>query len=301
MLEIKLKDFSPVTLDDRKIIMPLLMADDVFFCDYSFANLFTWGEIFKTRWLLDDERLWFYNGYDDLMLMPVGKALSLSEMVEVSDMMLGAGKNGDFVLVGEDFVKENPELERFFKVEIDHDNGDYIYSSQKLVDLTGNKLHKKRNLINQFLELYPDYASRPLQSSDLGACLDLSERWCRERTCLELDFTHETSALKKAFAHFNDLELQGLKICSGQDMLAFSIFSRLNSNMVDVHFEKFDPLSKGASQAINWETAKFLAGNYKYINREQDLGIEGLRRAKKSYEPEYIVSAYFLERIKLPG
>ena len=83
-------------------------------------------------------------------------------------------------------------------MEIDLDNGDYIYSSQKLVDLPGNKLHKKRNLINQFLALYPDYFCQPLQASDLGACLKLSEKWCRLRTCQELDFDHETSALKKA-------------------------------------------------------------------------------------------------------
>ena len=66
--------------------------------------------------------------------------------------------------------------------------------------------------------------------------------------------------------------------------------------MADVHFEKFDPEIKGIGQVINWETAKILARQYKYINREQDLGIAGLRQAKKSYDPEYIVSAYFLER-----
>jgi len=298
MLKIKLENFSPVTLADRGTILPILLAEDVFFCDYSFANLFMWGDIFKTRWLIDDERLWIYNGYDDLMLLPVGKAVSLPELVAVSDMLLREGKSGDFVLVDEDFVKENPELEKFFKVEVDHDNGDYIYSSQKLVDLPGNKLHKKRNLINQFLELYPDYASQPLQASDLNTCLELAEKWCRQRTCLELDFTHETSALKKAFANFAALELQGLKISRGRDMLAFSVFSRLNSNMADVHFEKFVPEIKGIGQVINWETAKILAPGYKYINREQDLGLEGLRQAKKSYDPEYIVNAYFLARKK---
>jgi hypothetical protein len=96
--------------------------------------------------------------------------------------------------------------------------------------------------------------------------------------------------------YFTELGLQGVKISRGDDMVAFSIFSPLNANMVDVHFEKFDPEVKGSSQVINWETAKFLSGKYKYINREQDLGIEGLRRAKQSYDPEYIVSAYFLER-----
>ncbi|HSQ35848.1 MAG TPA: phosphatidylglycerol lysyltransferase domain-containing protein [Candidatus Binatia bacterium] len=298
MTKIKLENFSPVTLADKETILPRLLANDVFFCDFSFANLFIWGDIFKTRWLLHDERLWFYNGYDDLMLMPVGQALSLDELVDVSDMLRRAGKSGSFVLVDPDFVKDNRGLDEHFKVEIDLDNGDYIYSSQKLAELAGNKLHKKRNLVNQFQALYPDYACLPLQPPDLDACLALSEKWCRLRTCQELDFDHETSALKKALNHFNALELQGLKVIQGGELIAFSIFSRLSSNMADVHFEKFDPLAKGASQVINWEAAKFLAKTFKYINREQDLGIEGLRRAKQSYEPEYIVSAYFLERKK---
>lgn len=296
MLKFKLKDFSPVKLADRKIILPLLLDNDVFFCDYSFANLFMWGDIFRTSWLFHDERFWIYNGYDDLMLMPVGKALSLPELVAVSDMLRREGKSGNFVLVDQDFVKANVDLADIFNVELDLDNGDYIYSSQKLVDLPGNKLHKKRNLINQFLAVYPDFVSQPLQPSDLDACLELSEKWCRQRTCKELDFDHETSALKRALHNFRELELQGLKISHGGVLFAFSIFSRLSSNMADVHFEKFDPEIKGSGQVINWETAKNLYVKYKYINREQDLGIEGLRRAKKSYSPEYIVSAYFLER-----
>ncbi|MCX6554571.1 MAG: phosphatidylglycerol lysyltransferase domain-containing protein [Candidatus Aminicenantes bacterium] len=298
MLKVKLEDFSPVGLVDKKIILPLLLGNDIFFCDYSFANLFMWGDIFKTRWLFLEDRLWIYNGYDDLMLMPVGKALTLPGLIAVSDMLLREGKSGNFVLVDQDFVKDNASLGDFFHVTIDVDNGDYIYSSQKLVDLAGNKLHKKRNLINQFLALYPDHKCLPLQASDLGACLELSEKWCRMRTCLEADFDHETSALKRALGHFSALELQGLKISLGGEMAAFSVFSQLSSNMADVHFEKFAPEIKGSGQVINWETAKFLSAKYKYINREQDLGIQGLRQAKKSYDPEYIVSAYFLERKK---
>jgi uncharacterized protein len=298
MLKMRLEDFSPVGLADKKTILPLLLANDVFFCDFSFANLYMWGDIFKTRWLFHEERLWIYNGYDDLMLMPVGKGLALPDLVAVSDMLRREGKSGNFVLVDQDFVEDNAALADFFDVTIDMDNGDYIYSSQKLVDLPGNKLHKKRNLINQFLALYPDYACQPLQASDLDACLVLSEKWCRMRTCQETDFDHETSALKRALSHFGELELQGLKISHGGQLVAFSIFSRLSSNMADVHFEKFDPEMKGIGQVINWETAKLLAAEYKYINREQDLGIDGLRQAKKSYDPEYVVSAYFLERKK---
>jgi hypothetical protein len=296
MQEIKLENFAPVTLADRETIRPLLLAEDVCFCEYNFANLFMWGDIYQTRWLLQEDRLWLYNGQDDLMLMPVGRALDMAGLVAVSDGLRRQGKSGNFVLVDPDFVGENPGLENVFHVVADPDNGDYIYLNQKLVDLPGNKLHKKRNQINQFLAQYPDYVRRPLQPSDLGACLELAEKWCRLRTCAELDFSHETSALKRALNHFADLELQGVAVSLGSELAAFSIYSRLNSNMADVHFEKFAPEVKGIGQVINWETARSLSGSYKYVNREQDLGIEGLRQAKRSYSPEYILNAYFLER-----
>jgi uncharacterized protein len=294
--EIKLDNFVPVALADRDTIRPLLLAEDVCFCEYNFANLFMWGDIYQTRWLLQEDRLWLYNGHDDLMLMPVGRALDMDGLLAVSDGLRRAGKSGNFVLVDPDFVQGNPDLERFFNRTADPDNGDYIYLSQKLVDLQGNKLHKKRNQISQFLAQHPDYSSRPLQPSDLGACLELAEKWCRLRTCEELDFTHETSALRRALNHFDELGLQGAAVSLAGELLAFSVFSRLNSNMADVHFEKFDPEVKGIGQVINWETAKALAGTYKYVNREQDLGIDGLRQAKRSYSPEYILNAYFLER-----
>ena len=296
MRELKLEEFSPVKLADKGAILPLLLTEDVCFCEYSFANLFMWGDIYQTRWLLREDRLWLYNGHDDLMLMPVGRPLAMEELFAASDGLRRAGKSGNFVLVDADFVQENPGLRERFAIEQDMANGDYIYLSRKLVDLQGNKLHKKRNQIHQFLDLYPGHVSRPLRASDLGSCLRLAEKWCRLRTCDALDFDHETSALKRALLHFDELELQGTAIELGGELAAFAVYSRLNSNMADVHFEKFDPEVKGIGQAINWETAKALAGTFKYINREQDLGIEGLRQAKRSYDPEYILSAFFLER-----
>jgi len=277
-------------------LRPLLLAEDVCFCEYNFANLFMWGDIYQTRWLLQEGRLWLYNGHDDLMLMPVGRPLDMAGLVAVSDGLRRAGKSGNFVLVDPDFVQGNPGLEDFFHVEADPDNGDYIYLTQKLVDLQGNKLHKKRNQISQFQALYPGYQALPLQNDDLPACIQLAEKWCRLRSCEALDFSHETSALTRGMRHFEELGLRGMKISHQGEFFAFSIFSPLNGNMVDVHFEKFDPEVKGIGQVINWETARALAGTTKYVNREQDLGIEGLRQAKRSYTPEYILNAYFLGR-----
>jgi len=292
----RLEEFAPVTLADRDVIRPLLLADDPCFCEYNFANLFMWGAIFQTRWLLREGRLWIYNGQDDLMLMPAGRELDLAGLISVSDGLRHEGKSGNFVLAGPDYVQAHPGLERHFRVVPDPDNGDYIYSTLKLAELRGNKLHKKRNLVNQYLALHPGYSRLPLRREDLDNCFALAEKWCRLRTCVELDFSHETSALKQAMLHFDELGLEGVKLVDGGALQAFTVYSRLNANMADVHFEKFDPEVKGAGQAINWDTARALLPAYKYVNREQDLGIEGLRQAKRSYEPEYLLNAYFLER-----
>ena len=103
----------------------------------------------------------------------------------------------------------------------------------------------------------------------------------RLRTCQELDFDHETSALKRGLCTISGIwNCRAWKISYGGELFAFSVFSQLNSDMADVHFEKFDPEIKGIGQVINWETAKSIAAKYKYINREQDLGIEGCARPR---------------------
>lgn len=103
-------------------------------------------------------------------------------------------------------------------------------------------------------------------------------------------------ALARRLAAFGPLELEGVKITLGPESIAFSLFSALNSQMADIHFKKADPAVKGASQMINWETATRLADRFKYLNREQDLGIPGLRQAKRSYDPECLLLPYHLRR-----
>jgi hypothetical protein len=90
----------------------------------------------------------------------------------------------------------------------------------------------------------------------------------------------------------------GLIIFVKDRMVSFSIFSRQNQNMADVHFEKYDSEIKGSEQVMCWETAKYLLDKYEYINREEDMGIEGLRQSKRSYDPEFTVKTYKLYRVK---
>jgi len=292
-----IESFEPVQLSDRTRIQSFLAGyDDILFCEYGFSNLFIWGNIFKTRWKIQENRLWLFNEYDDLMIMPAGESLSPTELVQASDWLRESGKSGTFVMADEEFVAQYPELEKHFFISADPDNADYIYLIQKLVQLKGKKLIKKRNQVSQFRHLYPHYVCQPLQPCDLDRCLHLADKWCRLRNCERQGFHHESGAIRRALEYFQPLALQGLKIMLEDELAAFTIFSPLNANTIDIHFEKFDPTIKGVAQTINWETAKFLEETFKYCNREQDMGIAGLRQSKRSYDPECILTPYTLIR-----
>ena len=293
MDELILPHFSDVHLADKSKVREFLWAHEVILSDYNFSTLYAWGEVYRFRWAFFRGRLLIHNGRDDFLLMPVGEYFGVGEMVAVSDAMRRDGKSGNFVLVDDDYIRLFPEIGSHFRMELDEADADYIYLSRKLVELKGKKLIKKRNLISQFQALFPDYHCRSLDAADAGECRALAVEWGRYRDTGALD---ELSALGRSLEAFGELDLEGLGIFVGGRMAAFSVFSRQNSNAVAVHFEKFDPAVKGASQAINWETARVLTDRFPYINREQDLGIEGLRRAKMSYAPEHRVTSYLLFR-----
>jgi hypothetical protein len=291
--ELSLAAFSDVQLADKSKIREFLWVREIILSDYNFSTLYCWGGVYRFRWMFFRGRLLIHNGRDDFLLMPAGEYFSVEEMVAISDAMRREGKSGNFVLVDADYVRLHPQIGTRFRVELDEADADYLYLSRKLVELKGKKLIKKRNLISQFRTLHPDSLCRNLGPADAAECRGLAVEWSRHRDSSAAD---ELLALDRALASFEELDLSGVGIFIGGRMAAFSIYSRQNSNTVSVHFEKFDPAVKGASQVVNWETARVLTDRFPYINREQDLGIEGLRMAKMSYSPEHRVMSYMLLR-----
>ena len=288
--------FKAVEIRDRAAVQPFLAAADRISSDYNFANLYAWGEIYGLRWKIHRDRLLVYSGKDDVLLMPVGAPIGVDELGAISDEFRSQGKSGDFALVDAEFVERNPSLATHFDPRVDPDNADYVYSTKALVELKGNKLHKKKNLLSQFRRNNPGSRCEAMTKLHAAECFSLAEKWCEEKSCKEIGFTHETSAMKRAFDRFEELGLAGLVLFTDGRLAAFSIFDRLNRNTADIHFEKYDPEIKGSAQAINWETARVLQGVYEYLNREQDLGIEGLRKAKQAYCPAFTVKTYLLRR-----
>ncbi|HXK44906.1 MAG TPA: aldo/keto reductase, partial [bacterium] len=172
--------------------------------------------------------------------------VSFDLILRLSDNFKNDGKSGNFALVDIDFVEKNKtEIEKYFKIELDENNADYIYITKKLVELRGKKLQKKKNLVSQFLRNYPNYQILKMTKDDADMCFELAEKWCAQKNCEEWGFNHEKSALAEIFKNYNKLNVDGLLIKLDNNIIAFSLFSRQNDNTYTVHYEKFDNELKG--------------------------------------------------------
>ena len=187
-----------------------------------------------------------------------------------------------------------PYLDSLFPGKLEfspqRDQFDYIYKTEKLALLPGRKLHAKRNHINRFRSLY-SYEYFPLDSKNKDVCLEIMDEWT---TSNETNAQHneERRAIEYALEYFEQFDLIGGYVAVSGKPAAFTIAEILNETEVDAHFEKALSEYEGVYSVINQEFAKSILGKYEYINREEDLGIEGLRKSKLSYEPDILLKKY---------
>jgi hypothetical protein len=199
--------------------------------------------------------------------------------------------------------EKKDELERLypgqFRFSPQQATFDYIYSVEALTELRGKKLQAKRNHINRFSAEYPDWYTVPVTPDNIALCRELDRQWksCRDEVQA---VESEDVALERAFAHFGELEMDGLLLSDGSRMVAFSIGTRMNDEYYDVHFEKALPDVDGAYAVINREFSRMVAEKYpslRFLNREDDMGLEGLRRAKESYQPALVLTKYVADYV----
>lgn len=215
----------------------------------------------------------------------------------MSRMTEKEGFKGNFISVPEDYIEKNRSLSENFDVAYDPCNSDYLYLTEKLAELKGRKLHKKKNLVSQFRRSHAGYRVEIFKEEHIGSCLNLAEKWSEDQSEVPDEGKQlELKVMERALRNCNLIGLEGILIFYGGKLIAFSLFSAQRDDMATVHFEKFDYDCKGSAQAINHETALYLKDRFKYLNREQDVGLEGLRRAKMSYEPEKLITTYQLIR-----
>ena len=287
-------DFKPLRLEDKDRISSIICASGCHGADYSFANLFLWREEYKPEIAFLDERmLLFMPLFEDLYAYPKGGG-DIRPAVEA--LLEDAHARGHkLVMRGltestlEEFL---PHYEGRFTIEENREDADYIYTVDKLADLAGRKLASKRNHINQF-ERGGDWEFRRVTKDNTDEARDFIRTFYEEKH--DPTLAAESKAIREMFTHYDDLGFYGGLLYQLGEPVAFTAATRLDEITLDVHFEKALPHVKGAYPMINREFIRMmrdLIPELEYVNREEDMGIEGLRRAKESYHPDVLLRKY---------
>lgn len=253
--------------------------------DYSFVNLWSWADEYQLTWSWQDDLIWIRQGTPEpAFWAPVG----LREKVDWPSQFARAFPTGaQFIRVPEPLVEEWAQIfgERV-KIHESRGQWDYLYDIRELVELRGNRFHKKKNLLNQFRKKY-DYHYRPFDSEIITLACEMQQDWCTWRDCESSEtLLAENRAIARVLHNWNRLDgLSGGAIFVDGILIAYTIAEKLTEDTLVIHFEKGSEGYKGVYQAINQMFLESSGNGYTYVNREQDLGNEGLRKAKMSYNP----------------
>ena len=282
--------FHQLTLSDREAMQAVTLPSGRRNCNYTFANLVGWQFRYYTEVCVLDNVVvlrYTFNGQRAYMVCS-SEALSL-ELIEA----LYDDSNGDLTLIGleDSQVAQCSMLNGQWSISTEsvRNQYDYIYRRTDLATLHGRHLNAKRNHINRFRAEHPDFEYRPLTPEIFNECRRLTEIWRVEKGASNT-IDVEKQVMETIFSNWDALGMIGGSIFVDGRMVAFTYGSAVTTDTLDVCVEKADRRVDGAFAIINQQFAEHLPEQYIYLNREEDLGIPGLRQAKLSYHPEILLT-----------
>ena len=289
-------EFHNISLSDKILVDKYHFEFGSRSAEHDFGNMLMWAD--SNRLITEHAgRLIVLNTYGGKkrFSFPQGKG----ELRPAIDAMLEyADANGfPFVMVG--IEEDGKELiENLYAGKFDfepvRDYSDYVYSVEKLSTLSGKKLHAKRNHINRFVSEHSDWRFEEMRPEHFPLCRALYEEWAQNAENGTGSIDSERRALEIAYEHFDEIGLFGGVLMLAGKLIAFTIAEQCASDCVNTHFEKAADIN-GAYAMINREFALHISKtmtHIRYINREEDMGLENLRRAKQSYYPEFLIDKY---------
>jgi hypothetical protein len=280
-----LKRLKPITLADKPLFDRYLSAHPPVVSELTFTNVLCWAEVRHHLYCECREHLLICYRQGDCCLSlypPVGP--------NPADL-IGRRMEGfrDYCWTRLDKALAD-SIEAKCRPLLDRSNSDYVYRLEDLRTLPGKAYHSKRNLARRFADLYKPEV-RPLSAELAPECLQVQEHWL-ESLRNNQSAADESSALVKALHQFDDLRLHGVAVVVRGSVVAFAVGEPLNPTTYVEHFEKALPDYTGAYQYLLQAFAQSIAAGFTHLNREQDLGVDGLRRAKESWQPEFLVDKY---------
>ena len=277
-------EFEPIRMDRQQAYLRRLCLCPQTASDYSFINLWAWAEAHGLEWAWTKNLVWIRQTEPEtLFWAPVGDWKAVDWKTEFSTH---AGDSAVMIRVPEKLASIWQSGMPGLDVREARGHWDYIYAVEELVNLRGNRFHKKKNLYNQFAKKY-DHAYHELGPEMIGMAKDMQRDWCTWRDCEAVEtLAAENGSIEKILDSWMALTgiLGGALTVDGR-MVAYTIAERSSADTLLIHFEKADPGYKGAYQAINRLFLEHAGGGAMRVNREQDLDEPGLRKAKLSYHP----------------
>lgn len=262
----------------------------------TFTNLYIWRKAYNVQWAVAGGMLCVTMSWDGetFFLPPYGDNAGLETALQAMTayartagmpfFIKGATANNirmiEAVMPGRFLFKRDP------------DNDDYIHLTQDLIELPGRKFSAKKNHIHSFENTYHDYTFIRLTPDTATACVGTAYDWFKKKKDSDSSLNYEFNAVKDALEHFDVLGLRGGAIMIGGKVAAFSLGEPLNHEMAVVHVEKGNSDIRGTYQVINRECCRHCWPEFTYVNREEDMGIPGLRKAKQSYHPVKMLEKY---------
>lgn len=291
-------DYQPITLDKKMPYERLLATAGERGCEYGFANLYLWG---RQRMAFLNGNVSVFSQFDrkSVYLYPIGQG----DLKATLDAIIHDAEKRDIPCRLTGLTRNDcEELERLypgrFRFHTDRNSFDYVYSIEELAELKGRRFQRKRNHLNRFLQQHPGVVTEPITDENTAQVREMVHTWyaLRLKEDPTRDFLMERSAIEKALKHRAELGMEGLLLRVDGEIAAMTLGSRLSEHTFDIHFEKALERYDGAYSAINRAFAQHIREKYPEVtllNREDDMGIEGLRKAKMSYNPTQFREKYW--------
>ena len=299
--------FKDINMESREMLNPYFDLVDYEACEYCFNTLYMWQHLYKTGYYIGDGFAVIVAEYEGntFSILPLAEKEDMPRVIQfVVDYFEKEQKKIYFRGITQevvDFLKENYPG-KFNYIE-ERDLFDYVYDGESMRELKGRKNVKKRNHINYFIKEYEGrYEYRLLDEKDFDACLELVQEWTsnkEENDAVDEEMEEELIGIKKLFENYSILK-DKLKIAGifiDGKLEAFTMGEYINPNMALIHIEKANPVIRGLYPFINQQFLVNEFSDVEFVNREEDLGIEGLRKAKLSYHPVRFVEKYTVREV----
>lgn len=289
--------FHRVCLEDKPLYDSILMTCPERGCEYSFANLFLWG---RQEIAFVENCVVFFSHFFGRSVYPYPLGTG-DKKAALEAILADSRQRGIPCRITGMTEADRQELEDLFpglfSIRPARDSFDYVYTVDALADLKGKKLQKKRNHVNRFRTEHPEYRVEPICCENVARIQHMVNDWyvSRKLSDPEGDYFLESLAMAKAFRHYDALNMEGIALLEGDRVLAVTMGSIMAPDMMDVHFEKAVEDVPGAYNTVNAEFARHIRLKFpevRFLNREDDMGLEGLRTAKLSYLPDHMIEKY---------